>query len=284
MQLLYSPMSPFARKVRVVAFELGLTDRLELVIASPYTDESVRAINPLSKIPILLPAQDARADLRLAGDLRLSGTPGRPGPDAARRPRSLATLTRQAKADGMGDAALAIVRERLREARTARTCSTARRRTGRRPRPAGARDAAVRPLRDRRDRRRRPAGLSGCSPGDGLARRPSEPVRLVRNRQPPRARWWPRRHTSHNPFDERDHYRGLISFTDKRHWRWWNRSLCSPHGSNAMPARSRIRPEGPPMSAARLFRIVDAVATRLATLTLIVGLPLAAVTFAVKTF
>uniref|UniRef100_B0T372 Uncharacterized protein n=1 Tax=Caulobacter sp. (strain K31) TaxID=366602 RepID=B0T372_CAUSK len=40
----------------------------------------------------------------------------------------------------------------------------------------------------------------------------------------------------------------------------------------------------PAMSAARLFRIVDAVATRLATLTLIAGLPLAAVTFAVKTF
>ena len=40
----------------------------------------------------------------------------------------------------------------------------------------------------------------------------------------------------------------------------------------------------PVMSAARLFRIVDAVATRMATLTLIVGLPLAAVTFAIKTF
>ncbi len=38
------------------------------------------------------------------------------------------------------------------------------------------------------------------------------------------------------------------------------------------------------MSAARLIRIADAVATRLATLTLIAGLPLAAVTFAIKTF
>jgi hypothetical protein len=37
------------------------------------------------------------------------------------------------------------------------------------------------------------------------------------------------------------------------------------------------------MSAARLFRI-DAAATRMATLTLITGLPLAAVTFAIKTF
>lgn len=38
------------------------------------------------------------------------------------------------------------------------------------------------------------------------------------------------------------------------------------------------------MSAARLIRIIDAVATRMATLTLIAGLPLAAVTFAIKTF
>jgi|APAra7269096979_1048534.scaffolds.fasta_scaffold01885_11 hypothetical protein len=38
------------------------------------------------------------------------------------------------------------------------------------------------------------------------------------------------------------------------------------------------------MPAARLIRIIDAVATRMATLTLIAGLPLAAVTFAIKTF
>jgi hypothetical protein len=47
MQLLYSPMSPFARKVRVVAHELGLADAITLEIANPYSDESVRTINPL---------------------------------------------------------------------------------------------------------------------------------------------------------------------------------------------------------------------------------------------
>jgi hypothetical protein len=51
-----------------------------------------------------------------------------------------------------------------------------------------------------------------------------------------------------------------------------------------MSARSRNPTRRPIMSAASLFRIVDVVATRLATLTLIVGLPLAAVTFAIKTF
>jgi len=51
-----------------------------------------------------------------------------------------------------------------------------------------------------------------------------------------------------------------------------------------MPARPRTPTRRPIMSAARLFRIVDVVAIRLATLTLIAGLPLAAVTFAIKTF
>jgi glutathione S-transferase len=114
MQLLYSAMSPFARKARVVAFELGLAERLELVPATPYTDESLRAINPLSKIPILIP--DAGAPIfdspviceyleHLAG---VSLTP-------ASGPERWAALTQQALADGMGDAALAIVRERLRD-------------------------------------------------------------------------------------------------------------------------------------------------------------------------
>jgi glutathione S-transferase len=114
MQLLYSPMSPFARKVRVVAFELGLAERLALVPASPYTDESLRATNPLSKIPILIPDEGAPIHdspviceylEHLAGVLLT----------AASGPERWAALTLQALADGMGDAALAIVRERLRD-------------------------------------------------------------------------------------------------------------------------------------------------------------------------
>ena len=118
MQLLYSAMSPFARKVRVVAFELGLAEKLELVPATPYTDESLRAINPLSKIPVLIPDADANGGApiydspviceyleHLAGVL-LTPTSG---------PERWAALTLQALADGMGDAALAMVRERLRD-------------------------------------------------------------------------------------------------------------------------------------------------------------------------
>lgn len=115
MQLFYSPMSPFARKVRVVAFELDLADRLELVVASPYTDEAVRAINPLSKIPILVredgpPIFDSPVICEYLEHLA-----GRSLTPAA-GPERWTALTQQAMADGMGDAALAIVRERLRDA------------------------------------------------------------------------------------------------------------------------------------------------------------------------
>jgi glutathione S-transferase len=119
MQLLYSAMSPFARKVRVVAFELGLADRVELVIASPYTDESLRAINPLSKIPVLIPEADEGGGAPIFDSPviceyleALAGKTLTPAAGAER----WAALTRQAMADGMGDAALAIVRERLRDA------------------------------------------------------------------------------------------------------------------------------------------------------------------------
>ncbi|SFK13234.1 glutathione S-transferase N-terminal domain-containing protein [Caulobacter sp. UNC279MFTsu5.1] len=114
MQLLYSPMSPFARKVRVVAFELGLADRLALTLASPYTDESVRAINPLSKVPVLVledgqPIFDSPVICEYLEHLAGKTLTPAAGPDR------WAALTAQAMADGMGDAALAIVRERLRD-------------------------------------------------------------------------------------------------------------------------------------------------------------------------
>jgi glutathione S-transferase len=51
MKLFYSPTSPFARKVRVTAEELGLTARVELIAIDPWTDPSLRAINPLGKVP-----------------------------------------------------------------------------------------------------------------------------------------------------------------------------------------------------------------------------------------
>jgi len=114
MQLLYSSMSPFARKVRVVAFELGLADRIALTIASPFTDESVRAINPLSKIPVLIPDDGPPIFDSPVICEYLEALAGRSLTPAA-GPGRWAALTVQAMADGMGDAAVAIVRERLRD-------------------------------------------------------------------------------------------------------------------------------------------------------------------------
>lgn len=54
MQLWYAPTSPFARKVRIAACELGLDAQIELVEVNPWTDLRLRAINPLSKVPTLV--------------------------------------------------------------------------------------------------------------------------------------------------------------------------------------------------------------------------------------
>ena len=58
MKLFYSPASPFARKVRAAAIELGLSDRLELEIIDTAPGKPNRAYanayNPLRKIPTLL--------------------------------------------------------------------------------------------------------------------------------------------------------------------------------------------------------------------------------------
>jgi glutathione S-transferase len=57
MKLTYSAGSPFARKVRIAAIELGLIDKIELVptAVAPATpnDEYIK-INPLKKLPVLI--------------------------------------------------------------------------------------------------------------------------------------------------------------------------------------------------------------------------------------
>ena len=57
MKLTFSPASPFARKVRIAAIELGLIDKIELVPASvaPGTaNEEYQRISPLKKLPVLI--------------------------------------------------------------------------------------------------------------------------------------------------------------------------------------------------------------------------------------
>ncbi len=52
MKLYINPASPFARKCRIVARELDIA--LEEIQIDPWTDESLRRINPLQKIPVLI--------------------------------------------------------------------------------------------------------------------------------------------------------------------------------------------------------------------------------------
>lgn len=52
MRLYANAASPFARKARVIAYELGL--KLELINTSPLQDENFRQVNPLGKIPALV--------------------------------------------------------------------------------------------------------------------------------------------------------------------------------------------------------------------------------------
>lgn len=54
MELWYAPTSPFARKVRIAASELGLDDRIILTRVDPWTDAKLRSLNPLAKVPTLV--------------------------------------------------------------------------------------------------------------------------------------------------------------------------------------------------------------------------------------
>lgn len=113
MQLFYSPMSPFARKVRVVAHEAGLADRVAIVEAKPFEDESLRAVNPLSKVPCMLTddgkaLHDSRVICEYLDEMARAGLI--PASGQAR----WHALTLQSLADGMGDAAVRTAQERRR--------------------------------------------------------------------------------------------------------------------------------------------------------------------------
>ena len=109
MKLYFNPASPFVRKVRVTAHELGLSGGIELISISltPVSpSEGVRSSNPIGKIPTLI-TDDGTALYdspviceyldELAGGHRIFPPAG-----AAR----WTALRRQALADGIMDAAV----------------------------------------------------------------------------------------------------------------------------------------------------------------------------------
>src|SRR3954462_15291865 len=57
MKLTYSPASPFARKVRIAAIELGLIDKIEFLattVAPAQANDDYMRITPLKKLPVLI--------------------------------------------------------------------------------------------------------------------------------------------------------------------------------------------------------------------------------------
>jgi glutathione S-transferase len=106
-----SPASPFGRKVKIAALELGLMDRIEIVVADTNDPaEPLRRQNPLGKIPTLV-LEDGTTlfDSRVIVDYldHIAGG-GRLIPTGDER---FAQLRLQALADGLCDAALLQVYE-----------------------------------------------------------------------------------------------------------------------------------------------------------------------------
>jgi len=57
MKLTFSPASPFARKVRIAAIELGLIDQIEMVptsVAPGQPNDAYSKITPVKKLPVLI--------------------------------------------------------------------------------------------------------------------------------------------------------------------------------------------------------------------------------------
>lgn len=112
MQLFHSPTTPFGRKVAVVLLETGLMDRVEVVLTggTPVDAGSMPVNqNPLGKIPALVTEDgqalyDSRVICRYLDDRAGAGL----YPPA---PRLWRTLTLEATADGILDAAVLMVYE-----------------------------------------------------------------------------------------------------------------------------------------------------------------------------
>ncbi|PZN97448.1 MAG: glutathione S-transferase [Hyphomicrobiales bacterium] len=106
-----SPASPFGRKVKIAALELGLMDRIEIVVADTNDpSDALRQQNPLGKIPTLVLEDGATLfDSRVIVDYldHLAGG-GRLIPSGDER---FAQLRLQALSDGLCDAALLQVYE-----------------------------------------------------------------------------------------------------------------------------------------------------------------------------
>lgn len=115
MELKFSPLSPYVRKVSVVAHELGIADRIRLTKVNTREEpDKIAPLNPLGKIPTLV--TDAGAVLYDSPviceylDAEYGGHRLLPASGA----RRWDVLTRMALADGIMDAAIIVRHERVR--------------------------------------------------------------------------------------------------------------------------------------------------------------------------
>ncbi|MFT4045920.1 MAG: glutathione S-transferase family protein [Solimonas sp.] len=114
MQLYRSLVSPYSRRVRAVIEELGLGEQIEEIEIDPYTASAeFLAINPLSKVPVLITEQgEALPDSNLIISYLFTRGHGMAAlPSGARR---WAALRRQYLAEGIIDAAVASTNEKRR--------------------------------------------------------------------------------------------------------------------------------------------------------------------------
>jgi len=117
MELKYSPLSPFARKITIIAHELGIIGRIRLVKLSTRGDaDLLTPFNPLGKIPVLV--TDGGAVLYDSHVIceYLDAEYGNHRFLPASGLRRWETLTRAALADGITEAGVQIRYERARPA------------------------------------------------------------------------------------------------------------------------------------------------------------------------
>ncbi len=112
MKLHYSPTSPYARKVRAAAIQLGIEHLIEPVAVNPLDDPAdLEARNPLGKVPVLEAADGTMLCDSLVICQYLFDVQGR-----SAEVLSIDLLNRHALANGLIDAALNIVMEHRRDA------------------------------------------------------------------------------------------------------------------------------------------------------------------------
>lgn len=113
MKLYSAEASPYSRKVRILAIELGLMDRIEVVQQSPRDNSSgFFAVNPLARVPALDTGSSILYDSPVICEYLNALVHGELIPKD--EPMRWSVLRRQALADGILDTALPLRGELLR--------------------------------------------------------------------------------------------------------------------------------------------------------------------------